>query len=189
MPEQVVERHGRATQDAGSGSTIELGDDLLGCGPAIGLARRSLDDASVRESSLSMSSDPDDARSGALRETDRARVELGLAALRLRRHERSSSMLVVEYQEGEHFPGVIGRTTDESSRAWARPSACQERRAERALRRPGRHGLWPVGLLRQPDRHPDLRPARIVWLAQDAVGAELAVTGRSLPAVGGSHAA
>ncbi len=61
-------------------------------------------------------------------------------------------MAIVEYPEGAAFPGVIGRTTDESSPAWPAPTRAPEGCPQRAVRRPRRHGLRPAGLLRQPDR-------------------------------------
>ena len=63
-----------------------------------------------------------------------------------------------EYEPGSTFPGVIGRTTDESSPAWPQPRAGDAGGAERAGDRAGRHRLRPPGLLRQPDR--DAEPRR-----------------------------
>ena len=69
-------------------------------------------------------------------------------------------MAVVEYPEGTAFPGVIGRTTDESSPAWPAPVRASKGVPQRPVRRPRRHGLRPAGLLRQPDRDAQLRRAR-----------------------------
>ena len=68
-------------------------------------------------------------------------------------------MPIVEYQPGEQFPGVIGRTADESTPAWRGHSACEAGFAERPLRGLGRHGFRPAGVLRQSDRDAELRPA------------------------------
>ena len=40
------------------------------------------------------------------------------------------------------------------------PVACQGRRAQCVVHRPGRHRIRPDGLLRKPDRNPQHRPAR-----------------------------
>ena len=63
-----------------------------------------------------------------------------------------------EYEPGTTFPGVIGRTTDESSPAWPAAAARERGSAERAVHRAGRHRLRAAGLLRQPDR--DAEPGR-----------------------------
>ena len=44
-------------------------------------------------------------------------------------------MALSEYQPGAAFPGVIGRTTDESSPAWPRPLRADAGVAERAVHR------------------------------------------------------
>ena len=69
-------------------------------------------------------------------------------------------MPIVEYPAGSPFPGVIGRTADESSPAWPAPPRAPQGRPERPVRRPRRHGVRAARLLRQPDRDADLRRAR-----------------------------
>ena len=69
-------------------------------------------------------------------------------------------MGLIEYEPGTAFPGVIGRTADESSPAWPQPVRATPRRAERDVHRAGRHRVRPARLLRQPDRHAELRRAR-----------------------------
>ena len=43
-------------------------------------------------------------------------------------------MAIVEYGPGAAFPGVIGRTTDESTPAWPAPAIVPRRSAGPALR-------------------------------------------------------
>ena len=69
-------------------------------------------------------------------------------------------MPIVEYPAGSPFPGVIGRTADESSPAWPAPTRAREGHPERPVRRPRRHRVRPARLLRQPDRDAELRRAR-----------------------------
>ena len=57
-------------------------------------------------------------------------------------------MAIKEYEPGTAFPGVIGRTIDESTPAWPQPRAGEAGRAERAVHRPRRHRLRPARLLR-----------------------------------------
>ena len=67
-------------------------------------------------------------------------------------------MSIVEYEPGATFPGVIGRTAEESSPAWPAPVRAAKGAAERPVHRARRHGLRPARLLRQPDR--DAEPRR-----------------------------
>ena len=69
-------------------------------------------------------------------------------------------MPIVEYPAGAPFPGVIGRTADESSPAWPAPTRARKGRPERPVRRPRRHRVRAARLLRQPDRDAELRRAR-----------------------------
>ena len=69
-------------------------------------------------------------------------------------------MALNEYPAGAAFPGVIGRTTDESSPAWPQPARPRAGLAERADGRARRHRLRAARLLRQPDRDAELRRAR-----------------------------
>ena len=69
-------------------------------------------------------------------------------------------MPIVEYPAGTAFPGVIGRTTEESSPAWPAPVRAREGRPERAVHRARRHRVRAARLLRQPDRDAEPRRAR-----------------------------
>ena len=62
-------------------------------------------------------------------------------------------MPVTEYEQGHHFPGVIGRTADESSPAWRSPVRAREGLAERLVHRARRHRFRSVRLLWWADRY------------------------------------
>ena len=66
-------------------------------------------------------------------------------------------MPIVEYEPGATFPGVIGRTAEESSPAWPAPVRAEGGRAERPVHRARRHRVRAARLLRQPDRDSELR--------------------------------
>ena len=62
-----------------------------------------------------------------------------------------------EYEPGASFPGVIGRTADESEPAWPRPCG-RSRGRPTSVHRAGRHRLRPARLLRQPHRDAEPGP-------------------------------
>ena len=67
---------------------------------------------------------------------------------------------LVEYPQGSEFPGVIGRTVQESSPAWPAPSRAKDGRAERAVLRARRRRLRAAQLLRRPGRDAEHRSRR-----------------------------
>ena len=62
-------------------------------------------------------------------------------------------MALTEYEPGAAFPGVIGRTTDESSPAWPRPLRAAAGSPNVLFIVLDDTGFGQLGLLRQPDRH------------------------------------
>ena len=73
-------------------------------------------------------------------------------------------MPIVEYESGAAFPGVIGRTADESSPAWPAPVRAAEGAPNVSDDRARRHGLRSARLLRQPDQR------RRTWTGSPADG-------------------
>ena len=73
---------------------------------------------------------------------------------------QGSPMSITEYTPGDPFPGVAGRTVEESEPAWPAPQRAPEGAPNVSARRARRCGLWTAFLLRRTGRDAEHRPCR-----------------------------